>query len=168
MPAAPSRTASASSAGEPAPEPIRWFGTSWVERGRDYWLRRAVVPVGALIALLAGVYLLFLGIQGVVLADSGGVVNVVLVLAVVVCSLAAAARSWRLFTRGHAALSGWMAEDRQLRPMLLIGFAGSLAAYFARSLTEAPGESLRRAEYEEARARAAARAARPRPKRKRR
>ncbi|OSC51644.1 hypothetical protein B5181_39355, partial [Streptomyces sp. 4F] len=43
--------------------------------------------------------------------------------------------------------------DRQssLRGLLAIGFVGSLLAYFFRTLTEAPGEKLHRAEYEKAR-----------------
>ncbi|CAM5622257.1 hypothetical protein SGRIM128S_01093 [Streptomyces griseomycini] len=40
---------------------------------------------------------------------------------------------------------------RSLRGLLTIGFVGSLLAYFFRSLTEAPGEKLHRAEYGKAR-----------------
>ena len=66
------------------------------------------------------------------------------------------------------------AREDALRGLKSIGFIGSLLAYFFRSLVEAPGEKLRRAEYESARAQYEKRrstrtgnpAARKRPKRR--
>jgi hypothetical protein len=146
------------SSAAPGPEPIRWFGTGWVTHDTGYWLRRVAVSVGALVATCAGALLLRLAVQGVLVARSGSLVNTLLMAAVAICSVVAAVRSWKLLSRGRASLSGWMAEDRQVGPMLAIGFVGALAAYFVRSLVEAPGEAEKRARHEQA----VAAAARPR------
>ncbi|WP_182446389.1 hypothetical protein [Streptacidiphilus sp. PB12-B1b] len=139
----------------PAPEPIRFFGTGWLTHDTGYWLRRVGVSAGALAATCAGALLMRLAVQGVLVARSGSLVDVLLTAAVAVCTVAAAVRSWTLFARGRAALSGWMAEERSVTPMLAIGFVGALAAYFVRSLVEAPGEAEKRARYERAQAGAA-------------
>lgn len=130
---------------EPSPEPIRFFGTTWVTHDTGYWLRRVAVSLGALAATVAGALLMGLGVQGVFVAKSGSLVNVLLVGAVLVCTAVAAVRAWNVFTKGKASLTGWMAEDRSVGPMLAIGFVGALAVYFLRSLAEAPGEAEKRA-----------------------
>ncbi|MEV7778248.1 hypothetical protein [Kitasatospora sp. NPDC088351] len=137
-------------AGAPEPEPIRWFGTTWVDRGADYRLRRLVVPIGALLAALAGAFVLRFGVEGVRLSSGGGFVNGLLVAAIAVCSLMAGLRTWKLLSEGRDQLSGWMAEDKSLGVVWLIGGVGALLAYFVRSLIEAPGEAVRRAGYERA------------------
>ncbi len=137
----------------PAPEPIRFFGTSWVERGRGYWLRRVAVTLGAFATVVAGALVLRFAVSGVQLSKSGGLVNVLLVGAIAICSCLAAVRNWKLLAEGRDSLTGWMAEDKSLGAVWLIGCVGAAAAYFFRSLTEAPGESVRRAEYEGAVAR---------------
>ncbi|MGW4893024.1 hypothetical protein ACWEQL_12295 [Kitasatospora sp. NPDC004240] len=139
--------------GAPEPEPIRWFGTSWVERGGDYRLRRVLVPVGALLATAAGAFLLRLAVGGVQLSEAGGFVDGLLIAAVAICSCLAGLRTWKVFTEGKEQLTGWMAEDKSLGAVWLIGGVGALFAYFLRSLTEAPGESLKRAAYDRALAR---------------
>ncbi|MFF7586824.1 hypothetical protein ACFZCK_04925 [Kitasatospora purpeofusca] len=144
------RTPTTQPAGAPEPEPIRWFGTSWVERGGDYRLRRVLVPVGALLAAAAGAFVLRLAVDGIKLADNGGFLNGLLVAAVAICSLLAALRTWKLLTEGRDALTGWMAEDKSLGVVWVIGGVGSLLAYFLRALREAPGEALHRARYEQA------------------
>ena len=138
---------------------IRWFGTTWVDRGPDYWLRRVAVSVGALIAAAAGVFLMQLAVQGVVVAKTGTFVELLLVLAIAVCSCVAALRTWNVLTRGKESLSGWMADEKQIGVMLAVGFVGSLVSYFLRSLVEAPGESVQRSRYELAVAAAARRKA---------
>ncbi|MFC8453040.1 hypothetical protein [Kitasatospora sp. NPDC057223] len=144
------RTPSTRADGAPEPEAIRWFGTSWVERGSGYRLRRVLVPLGALLAAAAGALLLRFGVQGVQQSDAGGFVYGLLVAAVAVCSCLAALRNWKLLTEGRDALTGWMAEDKSLGAVWIIGGVGGLLAYFARSLVEAPGESVLRARYEQA------------------
>ena len=96
-------------------------------------------------------FLLRFGVGGVKVSNSGGFVYGLLLAAIAVCSCLAALRTWRLLAEGRDALTGWMAEDRSLGAVWLIGCVGSAAAYFVRSLTEAPGEAVRRARYEQAR-----------------
>jgi hypothetical protein len=138
---------------------IRWFGTTWLDRGPDYWVRRVAVSVGALIAAAAGAFLMQLAVQGVVVAKTGSFVETLLVLAVAVCSVVAALRTWNVLTRGKESLTGWMADDKSLSVMLAVGFVGSLVSYFLRSLAEAPGEGVQRSRYELAVAAAARRKA---------
>ncbi|WP_316523091.1 EamA/RhaT family transporter [Kitasatospora brasiliensis] len=136
--------------GAPEPEPIRWFGTSWLNRDNGYWLRRVAVSVGSLVAAAAVVLVLRFGIEGIALSDSGTFLNGLLTAAIAVCSMMAVRRTWKVLTEGKDQLDGWMAEDKSLGAVWMIGGAGSLLAYFARSLVEAPGEAVHRAAYERA------------------
>jgi hypothetical protein len=136
----------AEAGGPPRPEPIRFFGTSWVAYEDGYWWRRAVVPIGALLATVAGAFVLRLGFQGLTDADIGPFVTGIAVVGFAVCSALAFQRTWRGFTRRRAT-----AEVDGMRGLLAIGFLGSLLAYFLRSMAEAPGEKLHRAEFEQAR-----------------
>ncbi|WP_329565070.1 hypothetical protein [Kitasatospora sp. NBC_01266] len=155
----------------PAPEPIRYFGTSWVERGADYWLRRVAVSLGALVTTVAGVLVLRFAVGGVQMSKAGGFVNWLLLAAIAVCSCLAALRSWKVLTEGRDSLDGWMAEDKSLGAVWLIGCVGAVAAYFVRSLVEAPGEGVKRAAWEREAARhekrKASRAGRPDKRKKR-
>ncbi|SEL42148.1 hypothetical protein [Streptacidiphilus jiangxiensis] len=143
---------------------LRWFGTTWVDRGPDYWLRRVAVSVGALVAAVAGGFLMRLAVQGVIIAKTGSFIEIVLILAIAVCSCVGALRTWNVLTQGKESLSGWMADDKSISVMLIVGFVGfvgSLVAYFLRSLVEAPGEGVARTRYELAVAAAARRKAAP-------
>ncbi|MFD7732664.1 hypothetical protein ACFV6F_20030 [Kitasatospora phosalacinea] len=134
--------------GAPVPPPIRWFGTTWVDRGTAYWLRRAVVPLGALAATAAGALALRLGVSGVRLSGAAPL-TLLLTLALGLCSAMAGLRNWKILTEGKDSLTGWAAEEKQLAGVWLVGFVGALAVYFARSLVEAPGEGLKRAAYDQ-------------------
>ncbi|WP_282206035.1 hypothetical protein [Kitasatospora fiedleri] len=134
--------------GAPAPRPIRWFGTTWVRRGPDYWLRRVAVSLGALAATAAGALALRLGVSGVRLSGAAPL-SLPLTLAIGLCSALAGLRNWKILTEGRDSLTGWMAEEKSLAGVWLIGSVGALAAYFARSLVEAPGEGLRRAVHDQ-------------------
>ncbi|MFJ5922234.1 hypothetical protein ACIQF6_06425 [Kitasatospora sp. NPDC092948] len=134
--------------GAPAPEPIRFFGTTWVDRGAAYWLRRALVSLGALAATAAGALLLRLGVSGVRISGAAPL-TALLTLAIGVCTALAGLRTWKILTEGRASLTGWMAEDKSLAGVWLVGFTGSLVAYFLRSLAEAPGEGLKRAVHDQ-------------------
>ncbi|ROR43754.1 hypothetical protein [Kitasatospora cineracea] len=134
--------------GAPAPRPIRYFGTTWVHRGTGYWLRRVAVSLGALAATAAGALALRLGVSGVRLSEAAPL-SLLLMLAIGVCSALAGLRNWKILTEGRDSLTGWMAEEKPLAGVWLIGFAGALAVYFARSLVEAPGEGLRRAVHDQ-------------------
>ncbi|MER5911726.1 EamA/RhaT family transporter [Streptomyces sp. NPDC001982] len=151
-------TPAGSTGGEPngpRPEPLRFFGTSWVNHDDGYAARRAGVAVGSLAAAVVACLVLRFAYQGLQIADTGAFVTVLVVAMFAICSALAFRNTWDGFGRRPDA-------DRQasLRGLLAIGFVGSLLAYFFRSLTEAPGEKLHRVEYETARSQYESRSAR--------
>lgn len=95
---------------------------------------------------MAACFVLRFAYQGLAIADVGTPVTLMVVVMFAVCSALAFRHTWDAFTKRPD-------PDRQasLRGLLAIGFIGSLLAYAFRSLTEAPGESLHREEYETAR-----------------
>ncbi|WSU46630.1 hypothetical protein OG510_15890 [Streptomyces sp. NBC_01089] len=145
---------------------MRFFGTTWVGHGNGYGVRRAAVAAGALIATVAACFVMRLAYQGVRTADIGSFASALFIVVFAVCSAVAFARTWDGFRRRPAD----PAREESLRSLKAIGFIGSLLAYFIRSLTEAPGEQLRRTEYEAAAAayekRRGARAGNPAARRK--
>ncbi|WP_406838288.1 EamA/RhaT family transporter [Streptomyces sp. AHU1] len=150
----------------PRPEPLRFFGTTWVEHDGGYTGRRIGVAVGSAAAAVAACFVLRFAYQGLAIADVGTLVIVMVVLMFAVCTALAFGHTWESFSKRPD-------PDRQasLRGLLTIGFVGSLLAYFFRSLSEAPGEKLHREEYEAAKAqytrRTARRAGNPAKKRRR-
>ncbi|MFE5191884.1 EamA/RhaT family transporter [Streptomyces sp. NPDC056628] len=132
----------------PRPEPLRFFGTTWVDHDHGYALRRIGVAAGSLAAAAAACLVLRFAYEGIAIAGSGSFVTVLVVGMFAVCSALAFRHTWDGFTKSPD-------PDRQagLRGLLTIGFVGSLLAYFFRSLVEAPGEKLHRQEYEAARKR---------------
>ncbi|MEU3461732.1 hypothetical protein ABZ721_17530 [Streptomyces sp. NPDC006733] len=133
----------------PQPEPLRFFGTTWVNHDGGYALRRAGVAVGALAAAAAGAFVLRFGFQGLSIAKVGSFVGLLVVVAFAVCSALAFRRTWEGFVRRPEPRSDAAASSTQ--GILLIGFIGTLLAYAVRALIEAPGEKLHRTEYERAR-----------------
>ncbi|MEU3608786.1 hypothetical protein AB0E83_25565 [Streptomyces sp. NPDC035033] len=138
-----------SGADGPRPEEIRFFGTSWVDHSAHYGPRRAGLAAGALAAAVAGAFVLRFAYEGLQVAEVGGLVNTLVILMFAICSAIAFARTWEGFGRRPAD----QAREDSLRSLKAIGFIGVLLAYFLRCFLEAPGEKLRRAEYEAARAR---------------
>ncbi|MFJ4922227.1 hypothetical protein [Streptomyces sp. NPDC088725] len=132
--------------GGPEPEDIRFFGTTWVGHDGGYALRRAAVAVGSLVTAFAAAYVLRFAYQGLELADVGSFVGILVVVVFAVCSAIAFRKTWDGFSRRPAD----PAREESLRTVKAIGVIGSLIAYFLRSLGEAPGEKLRRREYETA------------------
>ncbi|MEV0115501.1 EamA/RhaT family transporter [Streptomyces sp. NPDC050844] len=130
----------------PQPEPLRFFGTTWVAHDNGYAARRAGAAAGSLLAAAAGCFVLRFAYEGMAIADVGTFVNVLMVVMFAICSAIAFRRTWDGFTRRHDP-----ASQSSMRGLMAIGFIGSLLAYFLRSLTEAPGEKLHREEYETAR-----------------
>ncbi|MFF6961304.1 hypothetical protein [Streptomyces sp. NPDC008317] len=125
--------------GVPRPEPIRFFGTTWVAHDGGYAWRRAGLAVGSLVAIAAGAAVLRFGFQGLADADVGPFVTFLAVAGFAVCSALAFQRTWRGFSRRR--------EAGAEQGLLAIGFLGVLLAYFLRAFTEAPGEALHRAEH---------------------
>jgi ABC-type multidrug transport system fused ATPase/permease subunit len=118
----------------PRPEPLRFYGTTWVRHDNGYAVRRVGLAAGSLAVAAAACFVL-------------RVVSLLMIVMFAVCSALAFRHTWSGFTSRPD-------PDRQasLRGLLAIGFVGSLLAYFLRTFTEAPGEKLHRAEYEKARA----------------
>ncbi|MFI5665119.1 EamA/RhaT family transporter [Streptomyces sp. NPDC051684] len=138
-------TPSTSPAPGPQPEEIRFFGTTWVDHSGHYGLRRAAVGVGALVLAVAGCFVLRFAYEGLAIADVGSLVNLLLIVMFAVCSALAFARTRTGFTERHDP-----EKQASLRGFLAIGFVGVLIAYALRCVVEAPGERLRRGEYESA------------------
>ncbi|MGW7824203.1 EamA/RhaT family transporter [Streptomyces puniciscabiei] len=133
--------------GGPRPEPLRFFGTTWVDHDNGYAARRAGVAVGSLAAAVVSCLVLRFAYEGIRIADTGSFVTVLIIAMFAICSALAFRNTWEGFDKRHDPQ-----RQASLRGLLAIGFVGSLLAYFFRSLTEAPGEKLHRAEYESARA----------------
>ncbi|APE22325.1 MULTISPECIES: hypothetical protein [Streptomyces] len=154
----------------PQPEEVRFFGTTWVDHSGNYTLRRVGLAAGSLAAAVAACFVLRFAYEGLQIAAVGGIVNMLVVIMFAVCSAIAFRKTWEGYLRRPAD----PAREESLRSLKMIGFIGALLAYCARCFVEAPGEKLRRAEYETARAqfekRRGARtgnpAARKKPKRK--
>ncbi|GGW14166.1 MULTISPECIES: hypothetical protein [Streptomyces] len=146
--AAPGTPPATATAPGPQPEPIRFFGTTWVDHDGGYGLRRAGVAVGSLAAAVAACFVLRFAYEGLEIADVGGIVGMLVIAMFSICSAIAFRKTWE----GFGARPGDPSREDALRGLKSIGFIGSLLAYFVRSLTEAPGEKLRRTEYERARA----------------
>jgi len=142
-------------AGGPRPEPLRFFGTSWVHHDDGYALRRAGVAVGSLVAAVASCLVLRFAFQGLRIAGTGAFVTVLIVVMFAVCTALAFGNTWGGFAKRPDPQ-----RQSSLRGLLAIGFVGVLLAYFLRSLTEAPGEKLHREEYDTARAEHATRTTR--------
>ncbi|MFE7275764.1 EamA/RhaT family transporter [Streptomyces sp. NPDC057623] len=130
----------------PRPEPLRFFGTTWVEHDNGYTARRIAVAVGSLATAVAACLVLRFAYEGIQLADTGSFVTLLMVVMFAVCSALAYRHTWDGFSKRPDP-----GRQASLRGLLAIGFVGSLLAYFFRSLTEAPGEHLHREEYEAAR-----------------
>ncbi|WP_328731775.1 hypothetical protein OHT20_16525 [Streptomyces caniferus] len=132
--------------GGPEPEEIRFFGTTWVRHDGGYGLRRAGVAVGSLALAAAGALVLRFAFQGLETAAVGPFVGILVVAGFAICSALAFRRTWDGFLRRPDAAAR-SAADTSSQGLMMIGFIGSLLAYFCRSLVEAPGEKLHRAEY---------------------
>ena len=130
----------------PRPEPLLLFKTTWVDHDGGYGLRRVGAAVGSLAATVAGCFVLRFAYQGLEIADVGNAVGVLVVAMFAVCSAIAFRKTWEGFGRRPAD----PAREASLRGLKMIGFVGSLIAYFLRTFMEAPGEGLRRTEYEAA------------------
>ncbi|MGW3206296.1 EamA/RhaT family transporter [Streptomyces sp. NPDC001135] len=145
----------ATAGGGPRPEPLRFFGTTWVDHDHGYAARRAGVAVGSLAAAVASCLVLRFAYEGIQIADTGSFVTVLIIAMFAICSALAFRNTWEGFGKRHDPQ-----RQASLRGLLAIGFVGSLLAYFFRSLTEAPGEKLHREEYEKTREEYARRASR--------
>ncbi|MFD3487488.1 hypothetical protein [Streptomyces sp. NPDC058665] len=125
---------------------MRFFGTTWVAHDGGYGPRRVGVAAGSLAAAVGACFLLRFAYQGLEIANASPFVGVLVIVMFSVCSAIAFRKTWEGFSKRPVDA----AREEALRSLKGIGFIGSLVAYFVRSLTEAPGEALRRTEYETA------------------
>ncbi|MCE7083195.1 hypothetical protein [Streptomyces sp. ST2-7A] len=128
----------------PEPRPIRFYGTSWVDHSRGYTPRRFALGLGAMILAAFGALVLRMGYEGLRINETAGWLTTLVVVAFAVCSAIAFTRTWAGWNRVGAG-----ADDPSFRSIKAVGFLGLLLAYALRSGIEAPGEGLRRREYEE-------------------
>ncbi|MEV6318517.1 hypothetical protein [Streptomyces sp. NPDC051776] len=131
----------------PRPEPLRFFGTTWVDRSGPYALRRAGVAAVSLLAAVAGALVLVVGYQGLAIAEVSGFVTVLVAVMFAVCTALAFRRTWEGFVREPQSVADASVE-RSLQSLRMIGFIGVLLAWFVRSLIDAPGEKPARAAYD--------------------
>ncbi|MEV8536576.1 hypothetical protein [Streptomyces sp. NPDC051211] len=144
--AEPESPAAAAEPAGPQPEPIKFFGTTWVNHDGGYLLRRIGMAVGSIVTAVAAAYLLRFAYEGLEIGNVGSFLSISVVVLFAICSSIAFAKTWESFSRRPAPSS----DEASLKGLKAIGFIGSLIAYFLRCLAEAPGEKLHRAEYEKA------------------
>lgn len=130
----------------PQPDPIRFYGTSWVDHSRGYGARRFVLGLGASLLAALGVLALKLGYNGLTLSQGAAWLRVLVLVAFAGCTAVAFTRALNSWTRPRAAGE----DEAAFRSIKIIGFVGILLAYALRSAVEAPGEKLRRMDYEAA------------------
>ncbi|OIV37296.1 hypothetical protein BIV57_11635 [Mangrovactinospora gilvigrisea] len=162
---------------EPTPEPLRFFGTTWVDRGGAYWARRTGFVVAVLICAAAGAFVLRFGLQGLSVGEGSPLLSLLGTLGVGICSAVAAGRTWTrldadrrsrpaagVVVRQSAAAKAEAAEAEAAKgsarknpqtPLMILGFVGWLLAHAVHGFVEAPGETGARRALEHARAKAA-------------
>jgi hypothetical protein len=157
----------------PAPPNLRFFSTTWVDRGPVYWSLRVIFSLGVLL-VAAGLALLYrFGLQGLSIGDGSRLLSLLGTVGVGICSAVAAGRTWaslererksrdgvviRKSRRTRAAEAAEAAAEVEKRgdggpsqtPIMVLGAVGWLLAHFAHSFVEAPHESaLRRGHQRE-------------------
>ncbi|NGO80625.1 EamA/RhaT family transporter [Streptomyces sp. YC504] len=149
----------------PQPEELPLFGTTWLNHDGGYLWRRIGAGLGSLALAAAGAFVLRFAFEGLEIAKVGDFVNVLVIVAFSACSAIAFRRAWESYGKRTDPDTTQSAKG-----LMAIGFIGVLLAYFFRNLYEAPGEKLRRTEYETARTRYERRSSRRagNPKKKRR
>ncbi|WP_059010828.1 hypothetical protein [Streptomyces specialis] len=130
----------------PRPDPIRFYGTSWVEHTGGYAARRAGLAVATALLTAAGALVLWLGYLGLRNSETAGWLRALVVLAFVICTVMAFMRTWA----GYARPADDTVDESAFRSIKVVGFVGVLLAYLLRTLVEAPGEKLRRMDYDAA------------------
>ncbi|TDC68456.1 hypothetical protein [Streptomyces hainanensis] len=133
----------------PRPEPIRFYGTRWVDRSGGYALRRVLLTGAAGLGAVTGALALWILYAGVADGSPTWLGSLVL-LALLLCTAIAFTRAWVGYTRPR---SPDAIEESAFRSIKVVGFVGVLLAYGLRGTIEAPGEGLRRADYQAAVAR---------------
>jgi hypothetical protein len=132
---------------EPTPDPLRFYGTTWVDRTGGYRARRVALTLAAAVLLAGGVLVLWLGYAGLHSAETAGWLRALVIVAFVMCGVMSFIRTWSGYTRPRSADA---VDESAFRSIKVVGFVGVLLAYGLRSAVEAPGEKLARRDYEAA------------------
>ncbi|MDT0341701.1 hypothetical protein [Streptomyces litchfieldiae] len=132
---------------EPRPEPIRFYGTSWVDHTGGYAARRAGLALGTALLAVAGALVLWFGYAGLYNSGTAGWLRGLVVVAFTLCTVMSFTRTWSGYARPRPADA---VDESAFRSIKVVGFIGVLLAYALRTVMEAPGEKLRRWEYEAA------------------
>ncbi|WP_424213126.1 hypothetical protein ACN20G_14090 [Streptomyces sp. BI20] len=130
----------------PTPAPLRFYGTTWVDHSGGYALRRVGLALGSLVTAFAAALLLRLSYQGLEIGQVGPFLSISVVILFAIASSIAFGKTWESFTRPVRPSS----DETALKGLKIVGFIGSLIAYFLRTLMEAPGEKLARTQWESA------------------
>ncbi|WP_374324653.1 hypothetical protein [Streptomyces sp. AP-93] len=130
----------------PEPEPIRFFGTTWVNHDGGYGARRVGAALIALTLAVLSAFLLRFSYEGLEIGNVGPFLSISVVILFAIASSIAFVKTWESFSRRPAPSS----DETALKGLKAIGFIGSLIAYFLRCFVEAPGERRLRTEYERA------------------
>lgn len=100
-PAQPAARVPAAAAG-PQPEPIRFFGTTWVDHDGGYALRRVAMAAGSLITAVAAAVLLRLSYEGLEIGDVGPFLSISVVVLFAIASSIAFVKTWDSYKRRPA------------------------------------------------------------------
>lgn len=98
----PAEPAEAAAPAGPEPEPIPFFGTTWVNHDGGYALRRAGIAIGALVTAVAAALLLRLSYEGLELGNVGPFLSISVVVLFAISSSIAFAKTWESFSRRPA------------------------------------------------------------------
>ncbi len=131
----------------PQPAPIRFYGTGWVDHSGGYPLRRAGLGLVALLFAAGAAGLLTFVYAGLSGSGTAGWLRALVVLALAMCTAMAFLRTWGGYTRPRG---GGEVDESAFRSIKVVGCVGVFLAYALRTAVEAPGERLRRQEYDEA------------------
>ncbi|MEV1007707.1 hypothetical protein [Streptomyces sp. NPDC049881] len=132
---------------EPAPDPIRFYGTTWVDHSGGYALRRVLLTLAATVLTLLGLLLLWLCVLALTGTDTASWLRSLVILALVLCTAITFTRAWTGYVRPRPANA---TDESAFRSIKIVGFVGLLLAYALRSTVEAPGEKLLRQDHEAA------------------
>ncbi|MEO3753334.1 hypothetical protein [Streptomyces sp. B6B3] len=131
----------------PRPASIRFYGTSWVERSGGYLPRRVGLGLVALLLAAGAAGLLTFVYAGLSGSGTAGWLRALVVLALAMCTAMAFLRTWGGYTRPRG---GAEVDESAFRSIKVVGCVGVFLAYALRTAVEAPGERLRRQEYDAA------------------
>lgn len=83
----------------PEPEPIRFFGTTWVNHDGGYGARRVGAAAGALVLAVISAFLLRFSYEGLEIGNVGAFLSISVVVLFAIASSIAFVKTWESFSR---------------------------------------------------------------------